>query len=60
MTVGELVTILQTWAHAGHAEDIVGAALYNGGYAIKDVSMFDKTGLTVLNLEPLSNERKGI
>ena len=38
MTVGKLATILQTWAHEGHAEDKVMMRLYDGIYGIKSVT----------------------
>ena len=58
MTVAELATLLQTWAHSGHAEDIIGAHLYNGVYNIKDVIMLEHTGVSFINLAPVSNEMK--
>lgn len=58
VTVAELATALQTWAHEGHAEDIVGAELYDGAYGVKGITKFESAGLCFINLEPLSNERK--
>lgn len=60
VTVAELVTMLQTWAHEGHAEDIIGAQLYDGAYRIKGITKYEHAGLCFINLEPLSNERKTI
>lgn len=60
VTVAELATVLQTWAHEGHAEDVVGAQLYDGAYCIKGITKYEHTGVCLINLGPLSNERKGI
>lgn len=60
VTVAELATALQTWAHEGHAKDIVGAALYDGAYRINGIVKYEHAGLCFINLEPLSNERKTI
>ena len=66
MTVGELATILQTWAHEGHAEDKIMAKLYDGMYEIKGVTRefgnflncenLGFQNIFAINAEPMSNE----
>lgn len=67
MTVAGLATILQTWAHEGHAEDKVMIKLYDGMYKVKDVTKeagafldlikFREVNVFAINAESLSNER---
>lgn len=66
VTVAELATVLQTWAHEGHAKDKVMVKLYDGMYEIKSVTrefgnFLDCENLSfqnifTINAEPMSNE----
>ena len=57
MTVAELATYLQTWAHEGHAEDVVGATLYDGAYSVKGITALEHAGVFLINIEPLSKNK---